>query len=318
MAPRFRSYSAELPGTTRGIALMLVSTLGFAIMHALIRHVSAELHPFQIAFFRNFFGIFVLLPWFLRYGLTPLHTRRFGLHALRAAINVMAMFAYFTALSISPIAQVTALGFTAPIFAAVLATVLLGEVVRLRRWTAIALGFLGAVVILRPGFEALDRGSLLTLFSALAWAATLIVIRVLGRSESSITITSYMNILLALLSLVPALLVWRTPEGVAWLWLLAIGVTGTLGQVAVAQSLKEAETAVVTPFDFFKLPWVALFGYLFFGEVPDAFVWLGGAMIFAAACYLAYREAQLALAAAREGAGPAPRDRAAEAAGKDL
>jgi drug/metabolite transporter (DMT)-like permease len=233
---------------------MVLSTLGFSTMHVLIRHLSDALPPIQIAFFRNFFGLVVFLPWFLRYGLAPLRTKQLKLHAL----------------------------------------LVLGEVFRLRRWTASLCGFLGTLVILRPGFEAVDLGSLLTLFSALLWGCTLIVIKVLARTDSAITITSYMNILLTLLSLVPALLVWRTPAGAQWFWLLAIGVLGTLAQVAITQSLKEADTGVVMPFDFFKLIWVAIMGYLFFAEVPGLFVWLGGAIVFASATYIAIRESRLA------------------------
>ena len=290
---------SALPGTTRGILLMLVSTLGFSAMHALIRYVSADLHPFEIAFFRNLFGVFVILPWFLRDGWAPLRTRHLKMHTLRAVLNVVAMLCYFMALSLSPIAQVTALGFSAPIFAAVLSVLVLREVVHLRRWTAIVVGFLGTLVIIRPGFETVDLGSWLTLLSAALWGLTLIVIRVLGRSESSITTTSYMVVLLSLMSLPPALLVWQTPSLVQLAWLVLIGVLGTLGQFAVAQSLKEAETAAVMPFDFFKLIWAALLGYLMFAEVPGPYVWLGGATIFAAATYIAYRENQLARAEAR-------------------
>jgi drug/metabolite transporter (DMT)-like permease len=273
---------------------MLLSTLGFSTMHVLIRYLSGALDPIQIAFFRNFFGLVVFLPWFLRYGLAPLRTNQLKLHALRAVLNVCAMFAFFSALGMTPVAQVTALGFSAPIFAAVLSVVILGEVFRLRRWAATLCGFLGTLVTLRPGFAEIDLGSLLTLFSALLWGCTLIVIKVLTRTDSAITITSYMNILLTLLSLGPALLVWRMPEGAQWLWLLAIGVLGTLSQVAITQSLKEADTGAVMPFDFFKLVWVAVMGYLFFGETPGLFVWLGGALIFASATYIAIRESRLA------------------------
>ncbi len=204
------------------------------------------------------------------------------------------MAAFFYALGMTPVARVTALSFTAPLFAAILSVLVLGEVFRLRRWTATLCGFLGTLVILRPGFAEIDLGSLLALGAALLWGCTLIVIKVLTRTESAMTITSYMNILLTLLSLVPALLVWRTPEGAQWVGLLAIGVLGTLGQVAITQSLKEADTGAVMPFDFFKLIWVAIMGYLFFAEVPGLFVWLGGAIVFASATYIAIRERRLA------------------------
>ncbi|MCH7794386.1 MAG: DMT family transporter [Proteobacteria bacterium] len=293
MISRLSATWADLPGTTRGIVMMLLSTLGFSAMHAIIRHLSADLHPLQITFFRNFFGLIVFVPWFLRYGLAPLRTQNLKLHALRAALNVCAMFAFFTALGLTPIARVTALSFTAPIFATLLAMAVLGETFRLRRSIAIVCGFLGTLVVLRPGFQSIDTGSLLTLLAALLWGCTLIVIKVLARSESAITITSYMNILLTILSVVPALMVWRTPVGVEWLWLLAVGVLGTLAQIAIAQSLKEAETGVVMPFDFCKLIWVSILGYLFFAEVPGVFVWAGGAIIFAASTYIAIRESRL-------------------------
>ena len=290
--PRVGAWSALTP-VTRGILLMVASTVLFSSMHVLVRFVSAELHPFQIAFFRNAFGVVVFLPFMLKTGLAVFHTRRPGLHGLRALLNVAAMLCFFTALSETPIAQVTALAFTAPIFAAVLSVILLRERVHLRRWSAILIGFLGTLVVLRPGFQSVDLGSLLTLVAAVLWAATMIVIRVLGRSDSSLTITAYMNVLLALLSLGPALLVWRMPSAGALLWLLIIGVLGTLAQIALAQSLKEAEPGAVMPFDFLKLIWVTILGYLLFAELPDAFIWLGGAIIVLSTSYIAYRESQL-------------------------
>ena len=292
-APGIGGAWSGLAPVSRGILLMVASTVGFAAMHVLVRYVSAELHPFQIAFFRNAFGVVVFLPLMLKTGLAVFHTRRLGLHGLRALLNVAAMLSFFTALTLTPIAQVTALAFTAPVFAAVLSVILLRERVHVRRWTAILLGFLGTLVILRPGLHSIDLGSVLTLVAAVLWAATMIVIRVLGRSESSLTITAYMNVLLALLSVVPALLVWRTPSLEALAWLLLIGILGTLAQIALAQSLKEAEPGAVMPFDFLKLIWVAILGYLLFAELPDVFIWLGGAIIVLSTSYIAYRESQL-------------------------
>jgi drug/metabolite transporter (DMT)-like permease len=286
-------YWTSMPPALRGVILMVLSTVGFAVMHALVRYVSSELHPFQIAFFRNAFGFLIFLPWFLRYGVAPLRTRNFPLHGLRAVLNCLAMFAFFTGLSLTPIAQVTALAFTAPIFAAVLGVFLLRERVHLRRWSAIGVGFAGTLVVLRPGFQAVDLGSSLVLVSALLWAATMIVIKVLGRTESSMTITCYMNLLLTGLSLLPALFVWQAPSPAAWFWLLLIGLLGTAAQIALAQSLKEAETSVVMPFDFLKLIWTAALGYWLFSEVPDIFVWIGGAIIFASSVYIAYRESRV-------------------------
>ena len=213
----------------RGIGLMFVSTFFFAAMHGSIRYLSASIHPFEIALFRNVFAMVVVLPWFWRYGIAPLRTRRFGLHALRALFNIMAMLSFFYALSVTPLSEVTALGFTAPIFATVLAALLLREVVRARRWCAIAIGFLGTLVILRPGFEAIGVGQVLVLFSSMIWACALLVIKTLGRTDSSVTIISYMALLMIPLTLIPAAFVWRWPDGVELLWLILVGVLGGAG-----------------------------------------------------------------------------------------
>ena len=279
-----------MPAPLRGIACMVVSTVCFAVMHVAIRYVSRELEPAQIAFFRNLFGVFVFVPVMWQSGLGFLRTSKLALHGLRAVLNVAAMIAFFTALSLAPVAQVTALGFTAPLFAAVLSVIILGERFRLRRWSAIFVGFIGALIILRPGMVPLDTGSLLVIFAAAMWGFTLIVIKVLGRTESSLTITGYMVLLLSILSFVPALFVWKSPTPEAWAWLVFIGITGTLGQILVAQSLKETETSVVMPFDFLKLVWAAILGYLFFAEIPDQFVWIGAAIVFVAGFYIAWRE----------------------------
>ena len=262
-------------------------------MHVLVRYVSSELHPIQISFFRNAFGLLVFAPWLMKYGLGVMSTKRLGLHCVRAVLNVAAMFAYFTALSITPLARVTALGFTAPIFAALLSVVLLGERFRFRRWAALIIGFAGTLVILRPGVQAIDLGSMLVLISAVLWGVTMIVIKVLARTETSMTITGYMNLFLTILSFGPALYFWQMPRAETWIWLLLIGVTGTLAQVALAQALKEAEAGVVMPFDFLKLVWISILGFILFAEVPDIFIWLGGAIVFSSTCYLAYRESRL-------------------------
>ncbi len=285
-----KAWWEDVPPTLRGIIYMSASTVGFAVMHTMIRYVSAELHPFQIAFFRNFFGILVFVPMLMRHGFEPFKTRRLPLHALRGVLNMVAMFAFFYALSITPIARVTALGFSAPIFTAVLSVVILGERFRLHRWSAILLGFIGTLVILRPGIIPLDLGSFLVLSSALLWGVTMIVIKVLSRTDSAMTITSYMNVLLAVLAFGPALWVWRTPQLETWGWLVAIGICGTLAQVALTQALKAGETTVVLPFDFLKLIWVSILGFWLFGEVADLWTWVGAAIIISSAFYMAHRE----------------------------
>ena len=286
---------SDLSANSRGIAMVFASTIGRGAVQGMVRHTVAELHPFEVAFFRNFFGLISLLPWFLRHGLGPLRTKRLGLHLLRVSISVFAVLATFYAISITPLALVAALSFTAPIFATVLAALILGERAGIRRWLAILFGFCGALVILRPGFATVPLGGLLVLGASVISGFSVLLIKVLGRTESSITITSYMVVLMGPLTLPVAIWFWEWPNGHQLAWLIGIGVVATFSQLIFTQGVKEAEVGVVMPLQFFRLLWATIIGYVFFTEVPDLFTWIGGIMIFLSGSYIAYRERRLSL-----------------------
>ena len=292
-SPSFSVFSG-LSANSRGIGMVFASTIGRGAVQGMVRHTVSELHPFEVAFFRNFFGLISLLPWFLRHGLGPLRTKRLGLHLLRASISVFAVLATFYAISITPLALVAALSFTAPIFATVLVAVILGERAGVRRWLAILFGFFGALVILRPGFATLQPGALLVLGASVITGFSVLLIKVLGRTESSVTITSYMVVLMGPLTLPVAIWFWEWPNGHQLVWLISIGVVATFSQLIFTQGVKEAEVAVVMPLQFFRLLWAAIIGYVFFAEVPDAFTWIGGIMIFSSGIYIANRERRIA------------------------
>ena len=274
----------------RGITLMLIATLSFSGMHATIKHVSTDMHPFEIAFFRNFFGLVALFPFFIRHGLAPLRTSRIGLHMGRVGLNIGSMIAFFYAISITPLAEVIALSFAAPIFATLLAIFFFRETVGLTRWTAIFLGFAGTLVILRPGYEAITLGPVLALMAAMTWGSAVIIIKSLSKYDSSVTITAYMVLFMTPLSLIPALFVWEWPTLEQLAWLALVGSFGTAGHLTMNVAIKVAPTNVVMPIDFVRLIWVAIIGYFIFAEVPDIFVWIGGAMIFASGIWIAHAE----------------------------
>ncbi len=269
---------------------MVIATLSFSCMHTAIKHVGDDLHPFEIAFFRNFFGLIALFPFFLKYGIQPLKTKRLGLHFARVFLNIGSMLAFFYAISITPLAEVIALSFAAPIFATFLAIFIFKELVGLSRWIAIFTGFLGTLIILRPGLDEMGLGPLLAIASAITWGGAVIVIKSLSRTDSSVTITAYMVLLLTPMSLVPAVFFWSWPSLIEFFWLALIGIFGTIGHLSMNQAIKLAPTNVVMPIDFIRLIWVAILGYFIFGEQPDAFVWIGGAMIFASALWVAHSE----------------------------
>lgn len=290
--PQYKLGRPQLPMTDnlKGILLMLASTVAFIGMHTMIKDLATDMHPFEIAFFRNFFGLIFITPMILRHGLAPMKTKRLGLHSARAGLNVVSMLCFFMALSLAPLTDVTALTFSAPIFGTVLAVVFLKEVVGVRRWVAIGVGFAGTLVVLRPGFVDVGTGQLLALIAALLWGCALIIIKNLTRTESSLTITFYMMVLVAPLSLIPAMFFWTWPTTDQYIYLGILAVFGTTGHLLMNQALKFAEANVVLPIDFVRLIWVSIIGYFIFGEIPEFFTYLGGAMIFASGIYIAYRE----------------------------
>ena len=292
-----RTLADSRPSNYRGILFMLAATLLFTVMGVTARYVSERIHPFEVVFFRLSVGLALLFPLVLSHGLKHFRTRHFGLHVARAVAHVVEMLIYFTGLVMIEYAQVQALTFTTPLFAALLAVIVLRERIRGRNAVALVVGFLGAMIVIRPGVVPVDTGSMLILLSALGWAGVILIVKRLTRTDSSVTITAWMVVLMSRMALVPALFVWVWPTWSDLCWLVVMGLAGTLGQLAVTQAFRVADTTTVLPIDFTKLVWAALLGYLVFGEVPSVWTWIGGSAIFASGLYVAFRERR----AARDG-----------------
>ena len=208
-------------------------------------------------FFRNLFGVVALLPVFFRSGFGVLRTRRLGLHVGRAIIQSAGMMCFFIGLTMIPFAEVTALSFSAPLFATVLAILVMGERVRMRRVCALIVGFIGVLVVLRPDTGAISLGALFVVGSSFVWAVAMAIIKSLSRTESSVTTTLYAALFMAPITLIPALFVWREPNLEQLVWLLGVGAAGTLGHLAFAQAFKIAEMSAVLPLDFLRLVWAS-------------------------------------------------------------
>jgi drug/metabolite transporter (DMT)-like permease len=203
------------------------------------------------------------------------------------------MMLFFTALTLAPLAQTVALSFTAPLFTTILAIVILRERAGWRRWAALIAGFVGAWIVIRPGIAVVNTGALLVILSSCVWAGSMIIIKILSRTESSLTITLYMGLFMAPLSLIPALFVWQWPGGQALMFLVLVGAFGGLGHLALAQAFKESDATAVLPYDFTRLIWASALGFLVFSEVPDLWTWIGGFVIFSSTVYIAFRETRL-------------------------
>ncbi len=283
----------EMSPAGKATLLMVAATILVSFMHAAIRHLSAWHHPFEIAFFRSFFGLLVFLPFVAGQGFAILRTERLPLHLARGAVQTVAMLMFFTSLSLLPLAQVSGLSFTSPLFVSVIAVLWLGERLRLRRTAALLIGFAGTLLIIRPGAVTIEVGSLLVLASSALWAFAVIMVKTLSRTDSSATIVIYMNLLLTPLALVPALFVWQWPTGGEYLWFLGLGVLATSAHLAMTQAFKYADASALMPYDFTRLLWTSLLGFVIFAEVPSLWTIAGGAVIFGSAAYIAYREARI-------------------------
>ncbi len=284
------------PGTdvSRAVMLMLASTLMFGTMAAVIRLASSQLHPFEIAFFRNFFGFVFALPLLLRHGPGLLRTSKLPLYLVRCLIGIVSMLAGFWAIVNMPLAQAIALSYSTPLFVTIGAVLVLGEVVRARRWTAVLVGFLGVIVIVRPGGDSFTFAALVALLAAAMSASVAISIKFLSRTEKPDAIVLFTTLIWVPMSFVPALFVWQWPQGIVWLWIILSGLFGTAGHMLWTRALKLADASLLTPISFIQVLIVGIYGYALFGEKVDQWTVLGAAIIFASNVYIARRETLLA------------------------
>ncbi len=301
LAKAFRA----LPPIVQAALLMVFGALCVAVQNGMIRVLSGEIHSFEIVFFRNAFGLLAMLPFMGGLRLDLFRARRPGLLLLMSCVFVTSMGCYFAAIAYLPLAEVVALAFSKPLFATVGAAMVLHEVVRARRWSAVGLGLVGVLIVLRPGAQAISPFAGLVLFGALLAAATTLMIKHLTGTERVATIVWYQALFAMLLSLPLCLLHWRTPDLAGWFLLVGVGGLGTLAWLTLTESVHLADASAVVPFEFLRLPFAALVAYVWFGEVPSVWTWLGGGLIFGSTIYIAHREARLARVARQRAAARA-------------
>jgi drug/metabolite transporter (DMT)-like permease len=290
-APLLR-IARRVPRPLRGMALMTFAAFLSMAMAAIVKDLVHQLPPFEIVFFRQLFGTLLLGPILLKSGWGAFRTQRLGMHTVRAAFNLVAILAYFLSLGLIPFAEVTALGFTSPLFASLLAVLILGEAVRLPRVIGLLLGLTGSLIILRPGIVDVSVGSLYAVGAAASWAAAMTCIKSLARTDSSVAIAFFASFLQLPMALIIAAFVWEWPTLEQLGLLFVISVIGTTAQVSLSQAFRDADSTVILPMDFTKLVWASLFGFVLFAEIPDPWVWVGGAVVFSGVLWVAYSESR--------------------------
>ena len=287
---RWQALSPNL----RGAVWMVAAALGFTVNGAMVKALGELGMPtMQIAFARAFFALLTVLPFLWHAGLGVLATRAPGIHVIRVVAGSAAMLCGIYALVSLPLADVTALSFTTPLFTIVLAVFFLGEAVRWRRWTATAIGFLGVLVMVRPGAGSLEPGALFAIAMALGIAIATVMVKRLPPGESHVAMLFWFCIASLAMTAVPAILVWRAPSAEEWSLLAGVGILGCASQAMIIRAFRSGEATFVAPFDYSKLLLAVLIGFFFFAELPDLWSLVGAAIIVGSTLYIARREAAL-------------------------
>jgi drug/metabolite transporter (DMT)-like permease len=298
----------RLSPNLRGMMLMAFSACVVAVLHTIARALTAEYHAMQIAFFRTTVPLIFLIPMLMRQGRLSgtawWHTTRPGMHLLRGVLGAIGMMTWFFSLSLIPVGDATAITFSVVIFASIGAVVFLGERVGPRRIAAIAIGLMGTLIIVRPDTDAINLGAIVALVSSVFWAATLLVVKVLARTESSPTIVFYASVYFTVFVTPFAIYFWKWPEPEDVALMVLVGVLALLGQLALTGAMRSGEATAVMPIDFTRLLWAAGIGYIWFGEFPDLWTWTGGAVVFASTLYITYRESRYRKPSVAEDPGP--------------
>jgi len=290
---------ASLPGPVRGAIFAITASAFFAGMIGCIRSLADDLPPLQIVFFRNLFSFLCMLPWLVMAGVSVMRTQHHRLYLGRSMVGFVSMCLWFTGVAYLPLNESTALSFSAPLFASVGAVIFLGEIVRARRWTATVVGFLGTMIILRPGFAELTWAQGVILASAITSGINTVMVKQLTRTETPNAIVTYMTLYILPFSLAAALFVWVTPPAHTWPAIFLMGICATLGHLCVTRAFVCMDASSVTALDFFRLPFVAVIAWFVFDESPDVWTWAGAAVIVSATVYITHREAVIARAQAK-------------------
>ncbi len=273
------------------VTLAMILMSGIA---AFAKHLyRSGLEPEQVMFFRNFSVLLLMLPLLAWRGPSLVQSRQFGKYWMRAGLSLVSMYAWFVALKLVPLGQVTAISFLGPLFGTLFAALFLGEVIRARRMTALAVGFLGAMIILRPGLEPVSTGQLLALVSAVAHGLIGPLVKQLTTEDDADKIVFISHVLLTPMTLVPALFVWQWPALELMPYLIGMGVCAVFGHAAIARGFAATDASLVFTFEFSRLPFAVCLAWIFFSEPTDVWTWVGAAVIFASAAYIVRREAQL-------------------------
>jgi drug/metabolite transporter (DMT)-like permease len=280
----------------QGVLWMVAAAIAFSVTLIMVRYLSAKFTTFEIVFFRQVFGVMIMLPWLVRAGIGVLKTDQIKIYLTRAILTYCAMFAAYYSIILITIADSIALQFTLPFFTIIFAMAVLGEKVRTHRWIATVIGFIGAMIIIRPGFAEISAGMLIALSAAALYGGADTCTRFLSGRNTVNVVVFYGFVLQLPIAAVPAAMTWVTPGLADMGYILAFVIAAVGAQFFITQSFSNAEASLVSPVLFVRLPFVAVLGFFFFGELPGAWTWVGAAILFASTFWSTRRDARISKA----------------------
>ena len=274
------------------VALLAIgATLFGSFMGAGVKLLSEDLHPIIICFWRCLMGLILVTPFVVRNNFKALETKNMRLQIFRSTINILSMICWFSAIGMMHFEKATALGFTTPLFTTLLAVIVLGEVIRFHRTAALFLGFIGIIIIIRPGYIPFELATLLMLIASFSFSFVLIFVKKLSATDSSTTIIFYHLLYMTPIFFILSLFFWENINLNQLIIFILMGASGLLSHWCLAQAFRISDTTFIMPLQFTKLIWASLIGMFFFAEQPDIWTWVGAVIIFISVIYITYREA---------------------------
>lgn len=278
-----------LPGNARGSLIILVASLVGVVMSSLIKHVGQTIPVIEILFIRQIIVLVIISPVIFRNLGTVFKTKNYGMHSVRVALSIVAMYTGFSAVVNMPLAEVTAISFARILFTTILAIIFLKEVIGFRRWTSIFIGFMGVLVIIRPEPDNINIYALMAIVSALFVSGGKIVLRKLSQLDKTSTILSFHSISITLVLLIPAYFQWVMPTLHEMIMILMIGGLMSVMQWLFIQALRVGEAAAIAPMEYVRLIYAAVIGFVVFAEIPTIWTMVGAAIIMGSTLYTMHR-----------------------------
>ena len=280
----------KLPGNLKGALTLLVAAAGFSVMVMLIKVAGERLHVTQILLVRQLIMMCIVMPKVINHFPGCLKTARLDLQLIRVVFALIAMLCGFYAVIHMPLADAVAIGFAKSFFVTIFAIIFLKEVVGIRRWAAVGVGFIGVLVMMRPGMSGFDPNSVLALIGAAAAGLVMVIIRKLSQTDKPVTTLSYQAFLVALCVAVPAIIYWQPPTTTEWMLLIGIGIISYGAQMMNIYAYSWGEASVLASLDYVRLLYATFFGWLVFDTLPGPYTWIGSLVIIAASIYTVQRE----------------------------